>query len=216
MWLKWRAIAAQSFRRRLYCLFVNGIFHLCKFLSYLSLGVSFAKLLKLVSRIARYASSSLATIYLKDHHSDFNSCYETPSYLCNIIVAKAPKGEQWQFARQLVGRFLFLCEWLLTQKKRPRKCDFRGRFVYFLCVLSIIAWLSDSVAVGTSLNALFCPLTVTFNVPRSEEGYHSALDDYQISRRSLLWSGWYMRAADSQYHSMAFFTIFVTFIMCSF
>ncbi|WP_290142715.1 hypothetical protein, partial [Duncaniella muris] len=36
------------------------------FLSYLSLGVSFAKLLKFVSHIARYAPSSFATIYLKD------------------------------------------------------------------------------------------------------------------------------------------------------
>jgi len=39
------------------------------FLSYLSLGVSFAKLLKFVSHIARYAPSSFATIYLKDNDS---------------------------------------------------------------------------------------------------------------------------------------------------
>ncbi len=46
--------------------FLSVIFMFEYFFSYLSLGVSFAKLLKFVSHIARYAPFSFATIYLKD------------------------------------------------------------------------------------------------------------------------------------------------------
>lgn len=47
------------------------------------------------------------------------------------LLRKPRKGNNDNSPGSLSDVFFFLCEWLLTQKKRPRKCDFRGRFVYF-------------------------------------------------------------------------------------
>ena len=72
------------------------------------------------------------------------------SYLCNIIVAKAPKGEQWEVARQLVGRFSFFCVRAYSHaKKDPGNVTFGVFSCTVSCTFFLIAWISSEIAERT-------------------------------------------------------------------